>query len=111
MLVPGPRYCSMVFSFLQLRTFVNSPDDPELIELVEMELRELLSKYNFPEDEIPILKETLGAEAAAVEADRAAQQATAEALWLGQDRRAGVHGSAQTLPLVPSRKARKEFHL
>ena len=31
-------------------------DDPELIELVEMELRELLSKYDFPGDEIPILK-------------------------------------------------------
>ena len=31
-------------------------DDPELIELVEMEIRETLSKYNFPGDEIPIVK-------------------------------------------------------
>ena len=31
-------------------------DDPELIELVELEVRELLSKYNFPGDEIPIVK-------------------------------------------------------
>jgi len=31
-------------------------DDPELIELVELELRELLSKYDFPGDEIPIIK-------------------------------------------------------
>jgi len=31
-------------------------DDPELIELVELELRELLSVYNFPGDEIPIIK-------------------------------------------------------
>jgi elongation factor Tu len=31
-------------------------DDPELIELVEMELRELLSKYEFPGDEIPIVR-------------------------------------------------------
>jgi len=31
-------------------------DDPELIELVELELRELLSKYEFPGDEIPIIK-------------------------------------------------------
>ncbi len=31
-------------------------DDPELIELVEVELRELLSKYEFPGDEIPIVK-------------------------------------------------------
>lgn len=31
-------------------------DDPELLELVEMELRELLSTYEFPGDEIPIVK-------------------------------------------------------
>ncbi len=30
-------------------------DDPELIELVEMEVRELLSKYGFPGDEIPVI--------------------------------------------------------
>jgi elongation factor Tu len=31
-------------------------DDPELVELVEMELRELLSFYEFPGDDIPIVK-------------------------------------------------------
>ena len=31
-------------------------DDPELIELVEMELRELLSKYEFPGDDIPFIQ-------------------------------------------------------
>ena len=31
-------------------------DDPELLELVEMEVRELLSKYDFPGDDIPIVK-------------------------------------------------------
>jgi elongation factor Tu len=30
-------------------------DDPELIELVEMEIRELLSQYDFPGDDIPII--------------------------------------------------------
>jgi len=30
-------------------------DDPELLELVEMEVRELLSKYEFPGDDIPII--------------------------------------------------------
>ena len=35
---------------------VDMVDDPELIELVELELRELLSKYDFPGDEIPIIK-------------------------------------------------------
>ncbi|MBO8126526.1 MAG: elongation factor Tu [Firmicutes bacterium] len=31
-------------------------DDPELLELVEMEIRELLSSYDFPGDEIPVIK-------------------------------------------------------
>ena len=35
---------------------VDMVDDPELIELVEMELRELLSSYQFPGDDIPIIK-------------------------------------------------------
>jgi elongation factor Tu len=35
---------------------VDMVDDPELIELVEMEIRELLSEYDFPGDDIPIVK-------------------------------------------------------
>src|SRR6266436_6686253 len=35
---------------------VDTVDDPELLELVEMELRELLVKYEFPGDEIPIVR-------------------------------------------------------
>jgi elongation factor Tu len=35
---------------------VDLVDDPELLELVEMEVRELLSSYNFPGDDIPIVK-------------------------------------------------------
>ena len=35
---------------------VDMMDDPELLELVELELRELLSSYNFPGDDIPIVK-------------------------------------------------------
>ena len=31
-------------------------DDAELLELVEMEVRELLSKYEFPGDDVPIVK-------------------------------------------------------
>ena len=31
-------------------------DDPELVEIVEMEVRELLSEYDFPGDDIPIIK-------------------------------------------------------
>src|SRR3569623_1183989 len=43
---------------------VDRVDDEELLELVEMEVRELLSSYNFPGDEIPIVK---GSALAAVE--------------------------------------------
>jgi elongation factor Tu len=35
---------------------VDTVDDPELLELVELELRELLSKYEFPGDTIPIIR-------------------------------------------------------
>jgi elongation factor Tu len=35
---------------------VDMVDDPELIELVEMELRELLTSYEFPGDDVPIIK-------------------------------------------------------
>ncbi|MCE3013143.1 MAG: elongation factor Tu [Proteobacteria bacterium] len=49
-----------------LVVFMNKIDiaDPELAELVEMEIRELLSSYQFPGDEIPIVK---GSALAAVE--------------------------------------------
>ena len=42
-------------------------DDPELLELVEMEVRELLSNYNFPGDDIPIIK---GSAKLALEGDK-----------------------------------------
>ncbi len=35
---------------------VDMVDDPELLELVELEVRELLTKYNFPGDKIPVIK-------------------------------------------------------
>ncbi|MBX3322295.1 MAG: elongation factor Tu [Phycisphaeraceae bacterium] len=35
---------------------VDLVDDPELLELVEMEVRELLSKYNFPGDDTPVIR-------------------------------------------------------
>ena len=35
---------------------VDQVDDPELLELVEMEIRELLNEYEFPGDDIPIIK-------------------------------------------------------
>ena len=35
---------------------IDTVDDPELLDLVELELRELLTKYDFPGDEIPIVR-------------------------------------------------------
>src|SRR5438309_2088499 len=35
---------------------VDMVDDPELLDLVELEMRELLVKYEFPGDEIPIIR-------------------------------------------------------
>ena len=46
-------------------------DDPELIELVEMEVRELLSSYDFPGDEIPII---VGSALKALEGDEEAKK-------------------------------------
>ena len=48
---------------------VDQVDDPELLELVEMEIRDLLSSYEFPGDEIPIVK---GSALAALENSNAA---------------------------------------
>src|SRR3954454_23255989 len=35
---------------------IDTVDDPELLDLVELEMRELLTKYEFPGDEIPIIR-------------------------------------------------------
>src|ERR1700755_3363049 len=43
-------------------------DDPELLDLVELEVRELLSKYNFPGDDIPVIR---GSALKAIEGDKA----------------------------------------
>ena len=50
-------------------------DDPDLLELVEMEIRELLSKYEFPGDTIPIVK---GSALKALEGDADGEKAIAD---------------------------------
>jgi elongation factor Tu len=42
-------------------------DDPELLDLVELEVRELLSKYNYPGDELPVIR---GSAIKAIEGDK-----------------------------------------
>jgi len=50
---------------------VDMVDDPELLDLVELEVRELLSKYEFPGDDIPVVRVSA---LKAMEGDEAAQQ-------------------------------------
>jgi elongation factor Tu len=54
---------------------VDAVDDPELLELVELEVRELLSSYEFPGDEIPVVK---GSALKALEDDSEGEQAVLE---------------------------------
>ncbi len=54
-------------------------DDPEMIELVESEIRELLNKYEFPGDEVPVIK---GSALKALEAQSADDEAAKPILEL-----------------------------
>jgi len=56
---------------------VDLVDDPELLDLVELELRELLTAYNFPGDEIPIIR---GSALKALESDDSNSE-DAKSIW------------------------------
>ncbi|MCH8016027.1 MAG: elongation factor Tu [Acidobacteria bacterium] len=56
---------------------VDMVDDPELLDLVELEVRELLSKYEFPGDDIPIVR---GSALKALEGDGEAEKGILELL-------------------------------
>ncbi|MFA5181333.1 MAG: elongation factor Tu [Syntrophales bacterium] len=56
---------------------VDLVDDPELLDLVELELRELLKDYQFPGDEIPIIR---GSALKALETDDSASE-DAKSIW------------------------------
>jgi elongation factor Tu len=56
---------------------VDLVDDPELLDLVELELRELLTQYNFPGDEIPIIR---GSALKALETDDSNSE-DAKSIW------------------------------
>ena len=75
-------------------------DDPELIELVEMELRELLNKYEFPGDDIPFI---YGSALKALEAgDSSRDNADAKCIWDLMDK------VDESIP-VPEREVDKPF--
>ncbi len=57
---------------------VDQVDDLELIDLVEMELRELLCKYDFPGDDIPFVK---GSALKALEAQDKSENGPAKCIW------------------------------
>ena len=57
-------------------------DDPELLELVEMEVRELLSSYDFPGDDIPVIT---GSALQALEGDAAAKEKILELMQAVDD--------------------------
>ena len=70
---------------------VDMVDDPELLELVEVEVRELLSNYDFPGDDVPVIK---GSALKALEGDEDAKNAIMRA-----DRRARrLHPRATARP-------------
>ena len=54
---------------------VDAVDDPELLELVELEVRELLSAYEFPGEDIPVVK---GSALKALEGEASGEQAVLE---------------------------------
>jgi len=59
---------------------VDMVDDPELIELVEMEIRDLLNEYEFPGDDIPVIKGSALKAMQATDANDPAYKAIAELL-------------------------------
>src|SRR5207245_9209861 len=52
-----------------------SVDDPELLDLVELEVRDLLSRYEFPGDDIPVIR---GSATKALEGDADSKKAIME---------------------------------
>ena len=76
---------------------VDQVDDAELLDLVEMEIRELLSKYSFPGDEVPIVK---GSALAALEGRDPA---------IGKERILELMAKVDAYIPTPKRDIEKEF--
>src|SRR2546429_1101634 len=72
-------------------------DDPELLDLVELEVRELLSKYNFPGDEAPVIR---GSASGAISGD---------AKWV--EKIEELYNALDTYIPVPVREVDKPFLL
>ena len=77
---------------------VDMVDDPELLELVEMEVRELLSSYQFPGDDIPIIK---GSALCALEDKQAGARRAVDPGADGGGRQLHSAAGARDRPAVP----------
>src|SRR5438094_5052561 len=55
---------------------VDMVDDPEILDLVELEVRDLLKKYNYPGDEVPVVRGS-----ALKASDSPADPKAAESIW------------------------------
>ena len=83
---------------------VDMVDDPELLELVELEVRELLSRYEFPGDDIPIIK---GSALMALEGKSAEQGHRLDSQADGRCRRLHPAAGAAEGPAVPDAGRRR----
>ena len=81
---------------------VDMVDDSELIDLVEMELRELLTEYEFPGDEIPIIKGSALQALEAATADAPTEDARYNCIWELMD-------AVDTYIPLPARDVDKPF--
>ncbi len=81
---------------------VDLVDDEELVELVEMELRELLSEYEFPGDDIPIVKGSALQALEAASGDAPADDERMNCIWELMD-------AVDDYVPIPAREADKPF--
>ena len=84
---------------------VDMVDDPELLDLVEMEVRDLLTQYEFPGDKIPIVR---GSALKALNGDADAEKQITRAR--GSDRRLHSRARAANRSAVPDADRRRVQH-
>ena len=81
---------------------VDMVDDPELLELVEVELRDLLNSYEFPGDEIPIIQGSALQALEAASSDAPSEDPRLECVWK-------LMKSVDSYIPVPQRETDKPF--
>ena len=73
---------------------VDQVDDPELLDLVEMEVRELLDKYEFPGDDTPIIRGSALKAAEALDAGKPVDDEAFKCLGRADGRHRQLHPAA-----------------